>query len=101
MQCLANAVSNRHDVDGPTCTALIGALERAGEWRVAEAALLCMLPVAPFQALARDLFRSRLPRRLAARPVLKLLQDLSQRYVEQEVASLGLSGVAPSYSLLC
>eukprot|EP00892_Ulva_mutabilis_P011422 jgi/Ulvmu1/8652/UM046_0057.1 len=46
---------SRIHVDGEACHALLRALQRAGEWRVAEAALLCALPVSPFNTLADTL----------------------------------------------
>lgn len=44
-QCFVGGVRCGKAIDGAACLALLRALKRAGNWRAAEAALLCVLPL--------------------------------------------------------
>eukprot|EP00892_Ulva_mutabilis_P008073 jgi/Ulvmu1/5638/UM230_0001.1 len=44
LECFVAGVHGGTAMDGSACLALLQALKRAGHWRLAEAALLCMLP---------------------------------------------------------
>ena len=55
VQCHIAALKSCIYIDGATCMSMLLALKRAGEWRIAEAALFCALSIPPFQELAQEL----------------------------------------------
>ena len=49
MQCFITAVMGGVAIDGSACLAMLIALRRAGQWRIAEAAVLSLLHVPAFR----------------------------------------------------
>ena len=49
MQFFIHAVSSGIAIEGVACLAMLMALRRAGQWRIAEAAVLCLLHIPAFR----------------------------------------------------
>ena len=92
MQIYAAAIQRHVEVIGTTCMAVLRALQRAGDWQVAEAALLCALPTPPLLTHAAALYR--VPDPLAESSTLRLLRALCQRHMDPPVATFSSEGVA-------
>lgn len=82
-------------MNGEACMAIMSALHHAGEWRVAEAALLCMLPTAPFNDLEDVLMWCGGQEEPEGEPLARALMNMSHRTVEPCVVASDSEGAAP------
>ena len=96
LQLYAAAIQSHVDVSGATCMAVLCALQRTGDWELAEAALLCALPTPPLLAHAATLYRAAAP--LPEHSTLRHLRHLSQRRVCVRIATTDSASAAVSES---
>ena len=92
LQLYAAAIQSHVDISGATCMAVLCALQRAGDWQVAEAALLCALPTPPLLAHASALYRAAAP--IPEHSTLRHLRGLSQRHVNGRAATTDSASAA-------
>ena len=96
LQVYAAAIQSHVNVSGTTCMAMLRALHIVGEWKLAEAALLCALPTPPLLAHAVALYQTSSP--LPEHSTLRILRALSQGHVDPTAAMTDSEGTAADTS---